>query len=318
MHFPVRSGIFSRTHAWLKAVDGISFQIGDSETLGLVGESGCGKSTVGRTIVRLLEPTSGKITLAGNDITHLQRSALKPYRSKLQMIFQDPYSSLNPRMTAGTIVAEPLLVHKMGTTEERTKKIKDLFEQVGLTSEQMHKYPHEFSGGQRQRIGIARALALNPRLIVADEPVSALDVSIQAQVVNLLADLQKNNNLSFLFISHDLSVVRYISKRVAVMYLGRLVETAPTEKLFSKPQHPYTQALMKAIPEPKPSTTPIKVIKGEVPNPINPPSGCPFHPRCPYAEDRCKKEVPIPREIYPKHFSACHLAPFDKTILKAS
>ena len=310
VHFPVRSGVFSRIQGWVKAVDGVSFQIKPGETLGLVGESGCGKSTLGKAVMRLVQPQQGRILLDGTDITRLQRGALRKYRRRLQMIFQDPYSSLNPRMTAGNTVVEPLLVHKIGSPQEQQERVRILFERVGLSPEQMSKYPHEFSGGQRQRIGIARALALNPQLIVADEPVSALDVSIQAQVINLLDSLQQERGIAYLFISHDLALVRHISHRLAVMYLGRLVEYAPAKKLFAQPQHPYSQALMQAVLSPKPGAARIQALPGEVPSPINPPPGCPFHPRCPHVQDRCRHEIPNLREIYHQHFSACHLAPF--------
>ena len=308
-HFPIHKGVFSKVSGQVYAVDGVSFSIGRGETLGLVGESGCGKSTVGRTLLRLLEPTSGSVRIGGEDITHLDGPHLLPYRRRMQMIYQDPYASLNPRMTAGEIVGEPMVVHQMGTTAERREKVASLFERVGLRPEAVHKYPHEFSGGQRQRIGIARALSLNPDLIVGDEPVSALDVSIQAQIINLLMDLQDEFGLSYLFVAHDLAVVEHISHRVAVMYLGRIVEMTDRQSLFEMPLHPYTEALLSAVPIPKASArgrTRV-ILKGDVPSPINPPSGCHFHARCPYAMPRCKVDVPVLRELVPGHVAACHL-----------
>ena len=308
-HFPIRKGFFSRASGSVYAVDGVSFSIGRGETLGLVGESGCGKSTVGRTVLRLLEPTQGTIKVAGQDITQLDTQDLLPYRRRLQMIYQDPYASLNPRMTAGEIVGEPLIVHDLGSPEERKDRVAALFERVGLRPEAVNSYPHEFSGGQRQRIGIARALSLNPELIVGDEPVSALDVSIQAQIINLLMDLQDEFKLSYLFVAHDLAVVEHISHRVAVMYLGRIVEMTDKRSLFEMPLHPYSEALLSAVPIPKSSARGRKrvILTGDVPSPINPPSGCHFHTRCPYAIPRCKTEVPTLREITPGHLASCHL-----------
>ncbi len=308
-HFPIRKGFFSRASGSVYAVDGVSFSIGRGETLGLVGESGCGKSTVGRTVLRLLEPTHGTIKVAGQDITQLDSQGLLPYRRRMQMIYQDPYASLNPRMTAGEIVGEPMIVHDLGAPEERKQRVAALFERVGLRPEAVNSYPHEFSGGQRQRIGIARALSLNPELIVGDEPVSALDVSIQAQIINLLMDLQDEFKLSYLFVAHDLAVVEHISHRVAVMYLGRIVEMTDKRSLFEVPLHPYTEALLSAVPIPKSSARGRKrvILTGDVPSPINPPSGCHFHTRCPYAMPRCKTDVPVLREVMPGHLASCHL-----------
>ncbi len=308
-HFPIHQGLFSRVSGQVYAVDGVSFSIGRGETLGLVGESGCGKSTVGRTLLKLVEPTDGTIRVDGQDITGLDPGAMLPYRRRMQMIYQDPYASLNPRMTAGEIVGEPLIVHQIGAAPERRERTAALFERVGLRPEAIDAYPHEFSGGQRQRIGIARALALNPELIVGDEPVSALDVSIQAQIINLLMDLQDEFQLSYLFVAHDLAVVEHISHRVAVMYLGRIVEMTDKTSLFEMPLHPYTEALLSAVPIPRASArarTRI-ILKGDVPSPINPPAGCHFHARCPYAMPRCKVDVPELREVVPGHLASCHL-----------
>ena len=308
-HFPIHKGLFSRVSGQVYAVDGVSFTIGRGETLGLVGESGCGKSTVGRTLLKLLEPTDGTIRVGGEDITGLDRAGMLPYRRRMQMIYQDPYASLNPRMTAGEIVAEPMIIHESGTPQERRERTAALFQRVGLRPEAAGSYPHEFSGGQRQRIGIARALALNPDLIVGDEPVSALDVSIQAQIINLLMDLQDEFKLSYLFVAHDLAVVEHISHRVAVMYLGRIVAMTDKKSLFEMPLHPYTEALLSAVPIPKASARGRKrmILTGDVPSPINPPSGCHFHARCPYAMPRCKTDVPALREVTPGHVAACHL-----------
>jgi oligopeptide/dipeptide ABC transporter ATP-binding protein len=308
-HFPIRHGLFSRVAAHVYAVDGVSFSIASGETLGLVGESGCGKSTVGRTLLKLLEPTDGTIRVGGDDITRLDAEGMLPYRRRMQMIYQDPYASLNPRMTAGEIVGEPLIVHQLGTPAEQRDRVASLFERVGLRPEAVNSYPHEFSGGQRQRIGIARALSLNPALIVGDEPVSALDVSIQAQIINLLMDLQDEFKLSYLFVAHDLAVVEHISHRVAVMYLGRIVEMTDRKSLFEMPLHPYSEALLSAVPIPKSSARGRKrvILKGDVPSPINPPAGCHFHTRCPYAMPRCRQEAPELREVVPGHLAACHL-----------
>ena len=306
--YPVRKGILGRTVGQVHAVDGISFSIGIGETLGLVGESGCGKSTVGRAVLRLIEPTSGAIKVRGQDITHLPKAAMRPLRRQMQIVFQDPFSSLNPRIRAGDIVGEPLKVHGVGNKAERAERVAQLFARVGLRPQQMRNYPHQFSGGQRQRVSIARALALDPGFIVADEPVSALDVSIQAQVINLLMDLQRDAKLSYLFISHNLAVVEHIAHRVAVMYLGRIVEYADKATLFAAPLHPYTEALLAAVPIPDPALKRQKQhVGGDVPSPINPPTGCHFHPRCRYAEARCRVESPLLREVAPGHTVACHL-----------
>jgi oligopeptide/dipeptide ABC transporter ATP-binding protein len=307
-HFSMRKGLLQRAFGTVYAVDGVSFSINKGETLGLVGESGCGKSTVGRAILRLIEPTEGSIIIDGRDITHLSKSQLRPYRRQMQIIFQDPFSSLDPRMSVGDIVAEPLRVHGVAKGVEVRKSVEDLFDRVGLRKAQMTHYPHQFSGGQRQRIGIARALALQPKLIIGDEPVSALDVSIQAQVLNLLKDLQREMGLAYLFISHNLAVVEHISDRIAVMYLGRVVEYTDKNALFTRPQHPYTESLLQAVPVPDPRVKRKKrVLQGDVPSPVNPPSGCHFHTRCPYAIERCRVEYPVLREVQLGQMVACHL-----------
>jgi len=308
-HFPLYKGVFSRVSGQVYAVDGVSFHIDRGETLGLVGESGCGKSTVGRTLLKLLEPTEGRIIVRGEDITDADAAGMLPYRRQMQMIYQDPYASLNPRMSAGEIVGEPLIIHRAANPKERRERVLHLFERVGLRPELADSYPHEFSGGQRQRIGIARALALSPELIVSDEPVSALDVSIQAQIINLLMDLQDEFKLSYLFVAHDLAVVEHISDRVAVMYLGRIVETTGKTSLFETPLHPYTEALLSAVPIPKYGARERKrvILTGDVPSPINPPPGCHFHTRCPYAMARCRREAPTLREMLPGHWVSCHL-----------
>jgi oligopeptide/dipeptide ABC transporter ATP-binding protein len=307
-HFQIRKGLLQRAAGTVFAVDGVSFSIAPGETLGLVGESGCGKSTVGRTVLRLIEPTGGEIKIDGTDITKLSKHDLRPYRRQMQIIFQDPFSSLDPRMSAGDIVAEPMRVHKIAQGADVRGRVAELFERVGLRKAQMDAYPHQFSGGQRQRIGIARALALQPKLIVGDEPVSALDVSIQAQVLNLMMDLQAEMGLAYLFISHNLAVVEHISHRIAVMYLGRIVEYTDKLTLFTSPGHPYTESLLAAVPVPDPKIKRKKrVLQGDVPSPVNPPSGCHFHTRCPYAVERCRAETPLLREIKPGQMVACHL-----------
>ena len=306
-HFPTQHGWLGRSQL-VRAVDGVSFSIAEGETLGLVGESGCGKSTTGKLILRLQDPTAGEILWNGRPIHNLSQTELRPVRRELQAVFQDPYASLNPRIRAAEIVAEPLRNYEAMSSAQARERVASLFERVGLRPDQMVKYPFEFSGGQRQRLGIARALSVQPRLIVCDEPVSALDVSVQAQVINLLMDLQQQFNLSYLFIAHDLAVVEHISHRVAVMYLGRIVEIAPKRTIFTSPQHPYTEALLDAVPVPDPLVRKNRrVLTGDVPSPINPPPGCHFHTRCPYVEERCRIESPPMREVAPGQFVACHL-----------
>lgn len=306
--FPIRRGMLSRIDGHVHAVDGVSFSVGRRETLGLVGESGCGKSTVGRTVLQLAAPTAGRIELNGEDITGLSSRKLRPYRRQMQIVFQDPASSLDPRQSAGDIVGELMLIHMKLSKRELRERVADLFERVGLRAAQMDNYPHEFSGGQRQRLGIARAISLRPSIIICDEAVSALDVSIQAQVVNLLQSLQEEMNLSYLFIAHDLAVVEHISHRIAVMYLGRIVELAPKAEIFSAPQHPYTVSLLAAVPVPDPAKSRTRsVLQGDVPSPINRPSGCHLHTRCPLAFERCWHEEPKLQETRPGHWAACHL-----------
>ncbi len=323
MHFPIRTGFTQRVVGYVRAVDDVSFSVSQGETLGLVGESGCGKTTVGRCILRAYDPTAGRVLYENAqgesvDLASLKETELKEYRRELRMIFQDPYSSLNPRLTVMDIVAEPLRIHRLARGAELENRVADLLRKVGLRPEYMRRYPHAFSGGQRQRIGIARALALNPRVVVCDEAVSALDVSVQAQILNLLQDLQAEFNLTYLFISHDLSVVEYLANRVAVMYVGKLVEIAATNRLFSAPKHPYTEALLSAVPKPIPARKPPNtsmggrpqriLLPGDVADPANPPSGCYFHPRCRFAQERCRIESPALREIEPGHQVACHFA----------
>ena len=311
MYFPVTSGIlFQRKIADVKAVDGISFTVRKGETLGLVGESGCGKSTTGRAMLQLYRPTSGKVRFAGDELNNIKGRALRSYRRRMQMIFQDPYSSLNPRMSVASIISEPMVIHGLYKGNERNERVEAILDQVGLNPYFAKRYPHEFSGGQRQRIGVARALAVEPEFIVLDEPVSALDVSIQAQIITLLMRLREEFNLTYLFIAHDLAVVRNISDRVAVMYLGKIMEITSSDRLYDEPQHPYTISLLSAVPIPDPvidRTRERIILKGDVPSPMNPPSGCPFHTRCPHAEEICKREVPELKSTGPNHWAACHL-----------
>ena len=312
-HYPVRGGVMGRTIGHVRAVDGVSFTVGKGETMGLVGESGCGKSTLARTLLRLEDPSEGTVLFEGRDLAHASGRELFQLRRDLQIIFQDPYSSLNPRMTVGEIVREPLLVHGVGSKDEQVRVVRELLETVGLTADMIGRYPHEFSGGQRQRVGIARALALEPKLVVADEPVSALDVSVQSQVLNLMVRLQKERDLTYIFVSHDLSVVEHVSDSLAIMYLGRIVEKGPVEAIYARPAHPYTRALLEAIPAPDPRQRGATVpLQGEAPSPVSPPPGCPFHPRCPFAIDACRASVPglepvgaTDADDGPEHLSAC-------------
>jgi oligopeptide transport system ATP-binding protein len=310
-HFPIMRGVlFPRQVGAVRAVDGIDFDVAPGGTLALVGESGCGKSTTGRMILRLIEPSAGEVQFDGTMLTKLSPEEMRVQRQRLQIIFQDPYGSLDPRMTVAEIIEEPLRIHRAGGKEERRKRVAELLEVVGLPREHAARYPHEFSGGQRQRIGIARALALRPRFVVCDEPVSALDVSIQAQIINLMLDLQKEFGLSYLFIAHDLGVVKHVADQVAVMYLGKIVELADKRRLYAAPKHPYTQALLAAVPVPRPSARQaLRPLAGEIPSPSAPPAGCRFHTRCPYAEERCRAEEPPLREVAPGQHVACHLVP---------
>jgi oligopeptide/dipeptide ABC transporter ATP-binding protein len=312
-HFPLRAGIFSRSTAAVKAVDGVSFEVRESETLGLVGESGCGKSTLGRVLLRLIEPSAGEVYFQGRNLLELSGEELRKTRKDMQIIFQDPYSSLNPRMTVGSIVGEALTIHNLARGKAKKDRTLELLDEVGVHADAFNRYPHEFSGGQRQRIGIARALACQPKFIVCDEPVSALDVSIQAQILNLFLELQARHKLAYLFISHDLRVVEHIADRVAVMYLGKIVEMADAPELYQNPLHPYTRILLDAVPLPDPALARKKSLAaGDVPSPIHPPPGCQFHPRCKYAEDRCRDQEPELVEHAPGHFAACHVLPEKK------
>jgi oligopeptide transport system ATP-binding protein len=306
-YYPAKKSFLARSNAVVKAVDGVDLEIQEMDTFGLVGESGCGKSTLGRVILNLEPPTQGEVYFSGQRISGLGHGAMKPFRKQMQMIFQDPNSSLNPRKRIRQIIEEPLIVHGWGNSAERLERVKEMMDVVGLRPEMIDRFPHEFSGGQRQRIGIARALVLQPRFLVCDEPVSALDVSIQAQVINLMIDLQEKFKLTYLFISHDLSVVEFISTRIGVMYLGKMVEVAPSRQLYTNPQHPYTQSLLAAAPVPDPQVPmPESILEGDVPSPISPPPGCHFHPRCPQARSICREETPMLKEAAPDHYVACH------------
>jgi peptide/nickel transport system ATP-binding protein len=307
-HFPVRSGALGRVTGAVRAVDGVSFEVARGETLGLVGESGCGKSTLGRSLLRLIEPTSGSVRFDGQELVGLPKGELRALRRRMQLVFQDPYASLNPRLTVRELIGEPFAIHGLARGAERERRVLELLALMGLPRDAMDRYPHEFSGGQRQRIGIARSIAVRPDLVVADEPISALDVSIQAQIVNLLVDLQRELGLTYVFIAHDLKIVEYISTRVAVMYLGKVVELARAEDLYRRPRHPYSQALLSAVPEPDPTRRRARILlQGDVPSPLAPPPGCSFHPRCPYAFERCRREVPPAYDVGPGHVAACHL-----------
>ncbi len=307
-YFPIKGGIFGRPVGEVKAVNDVSFEVYEGEVLGIVGESGCGKSTTGKALLRLTEPSDGEVIFEGRDVTKMSSEEMRKMRRDMQMIFQDPYASLNPRHNVGKILGEPLLVHGIGDKKDRAEKVKEILEIVGLSGDHASRYPHQFSGGQRQRIGIARALIVRPKLIVCDEPVSALDVSVQSQILNLMEDLQEEFKLTYIFIAHDLSVVKHISHRIGVMYLGKMVELSSKDNLYREPLHPYTQSLMSAVPEPDPDLKKERIIlEGDVPSPSNPPSGCPFHTRCPKVMDMCKTEVPEFREIRDSHFAACHL-----------
>ncbi|WP_044890827.1 ABC transporter ATP-binding protein [Myxococcus hansupus] len=310
VHFPVRGGVLGRVRGAVKAVDGVSFDVSRGETLGLVGESGCGKSTLGRAVLRLVEPTAGSVRFDGRELTGLSQRELQPLRQRMQFVFQDPYASLNPRLTVREILEEPFAIHGLARGPgERAREVAALMDAMGLPREALERLPHEFSGGQRQRIGIARALALRPDLVVADEPISALDVSVQAQIVNLLVDLQRERGLTYVFIAHDLNIVEYVSTRVAVMYLGRIVELAPSAALYRQPRHPYTQALLSAVPVAEPGHQRTRLlVPGEPPSPLAPPPGCTFHPRCPHAMERCRREVPPSYPLGGGHFAACFLA----------
>jgi oligopeptide/dipeptide ABC transporter ATP-binding protein len=307
-YFPIKGGVFGRPVGEVKAVNDVSFEVYEGEVLGIVGESGCGKSTTGKALLRLTEPSGGEVVFEGRDVTKMSSEEMRKMRRDMQMIFQDPYASLNPRHNVGKILGEPLLVHGIGDKKDRAEKVKEILEIVGLSGDHASRYPHQFSGGQRQRIGIARALIVRPKLIVCDEPVSALDVSVQSQILNLMEDLQEEFKLTYIFIAHDLSVVKHISHRIGVMYLGKMVELSSKDDLYHEPLHPYTQSLMSAVPEPDPDLKKERIIlEGDVPSPSNPPSGCPFHTRCPKVMDMCKTEIPEFREIRDSHFAACHL-----------